>query len=161
MKNKIFPNICLSAMVFYSTLTFAQSTATKVLNGEWEMGFNRKYTQKVSVPSIASDPKKITGETLWYKKVVQLPKGNWKAITLQLKGARFRPELYVNGKLIGQKEGGMAPVFFELENENAKPGKTMVIEIALASLKNIPETDASYIPQSDQWRSNVSFRIMG
>ncbi|MDB5121888.1 MAG: glycoside hydrolase family 2 sugar binding protein [Mucilaginibacter sp.] len=126
------------------------------LNGRWQMGFSRHYTQTVTVPGISTDPTHISDETLWYKKIVQLPKGDWKLATLELKGARFMPQVYINGELISQQEGGMAPTFFVLNHKSVQPGTTVELEIALASLKNVPKSDASYIPLTDQWRTNVS-----
>lgn len=126
------------------------------LNGRWQMGFSRHYTQTVTVPGISTDPTHITDETLWYKRTVQLPKGNWKLATLELKGARFMPQVYINGELIGQQEGGMAPTFFVLNHKSVTRGNTVELEIALSSLKNVPKSDASFIPLTDQWRTNVS-----
>lgn len=120
------------------------------------MGFARQYDQVVDVPSIAADPTKMSEEKLWYKKEITLPQGDWTSLTLELKGARFRPEIYINNKLIAKQEGGMAPIFFLLKSPELKPGSTITLEIALASLKHVPQTDASYIPDADHWRSNVS-----
>jgi hypothetical protein len=127
-----------------------------ILNGKWEMGFDKLYDREVIVPGIHIDPSVINPKRLWYRKSIELPEGNWKNATLELKGARFRPEVYINGSSIGTREGGMAPVFIELKHPQIIPGETVTIEIALASLKEVPETDASYIPVADQWRTNVS-----
>src|SRR5437868_484843 len=43
------------------------------LNGRWEMGFARKYTSTVNVPSIATDPTKMGEDVLWYRRQVKLP----------------------------------------------------------------------------------------
>lgn len=88
--------------------------------------------------------------------MVQLPRGNWKLAAIELKGARFMPRVYINGELVGQHEGGMAPTVIALNHESVRPGNTVELEIALASLKNVPKTDVSYIPLTDQWRTNVS-----
>lgn len=126
------------------------------LNGTWQIGYARNYTKTAMVPGIAADPTRMGESALWYKREVKLPEGRWTVATLELKGARFRPQIYVNGVLEGQQEGGMAPVFFVIKNEHVKPGKTVTIEIALASLKDVPQSDASYTPTADQWRSDVS-----
>lgn len=126
------------------------------LNGEWEMGFSRNYTRTVQVPGIHNDGAVIVNEVLWYKKEIELPDGNWEKATLQLNGARFQPRVFVNGELVGRKEGGMARLFFPLDHDEIRPGKTITLEIALESLANVPPTDASHIPETDQWRSNVS-----
>jgi hypothetical protein len=40
------------------------------LNGLWEMGFSRNYTQTVRVPGIPNDPTKMADVALWYKKEI-------------------------------------------------------------------------------------------
>ena len=132
------------------------SSFTISLNGLWEMGSERNYTQKVFVPGIHTDPTLMNEGKLWYKKEVELPEGNWKYITLQLKGARFSPEVYINNVAVSKKNGGMASTFHLLDHADVKPGAKITIEIALTSLKDLPITDASYIPVADQWRSNIS-----
>ncbi|MCK4922444.1 MAG: glycoside hydrolase [Bacteroidales bacterium] len=129
---------------------------TLSLNGDWQMGFSRNYTKNVQVPGIHNDPTVMSDHVLWYKKEIKLPNGKWKSATLELKGARFQPEVYINGELVGKQQGGMGPLFYELDNRHIKPGNKIMLEIALASLKNVPESDASYIPVADHWRSNIS-----
>jgi beta-galactosidase len=126
------------------------------LNGEWEMGYGRKYSRKVIVPGIHTDPAIMDPSTLWYRKTIDLPGGNWKYATLELKGARFSPEIYINGVSVSHQNGGMAPTFHLLRSRDVKPGNKIILEIALKSLKEIDESDASYIPVADQWRSNIS-----
>jgi beta-galactosidase len=127
-----------------------------LLNGEWKTGFSRNYTFASHVPGIAADPSKIIAEKLWYKKEILLPKGDWEYATLELKGARFLPEVFVNGISVSKQKGGMAPTFHLLKSDAVKPGNTIIIEIALTPLQDVPVTDASFIPPTDQWRSNVS-----
>lgn len=43
------------------------------LNGLWEMGIDRHYTNQTSVPGDAEDPAKMSPGTLWYRRTVQLP----------------------------------------------------------------------------------------
>lgn len=129
---------------------------TICLNGIWDMGTDRHYTKKVIVPGIHTDGDKINLHKLWYRKEVQLPEGNWEYATLELKGARFAPEVLVNGASVSKQNGGMAPTFHLLKQRDVKPGRKIILEIALTSLNDLPETDASYIPRADQWRSNVS-----
>ena len=126
------------------------------LNGPWEMGSGRNYSETVIVPGIHTDATVMNPEKLWYRKEVVLPEGNWKYATLELKGARFAPEVYVNGISVSKKNGGMAPTFHLLNQKGVRPGDTIIIEIALTSLKDLSDTDASYIPVADQWRSNIS-----
>ncbi|MFA6947253.1 MAG: glycoside hydrolase, partial [Pedobacter sp.] len=133
-----------------------KSAFTISLNGSWEIGPGRNYTQKVIVPGIHTDATKMNPEKLWYRREVILPEGNWKYATLELKGARFSPEVYVNGVSVSKQNGGMAPTFHLLNHNDVKPGKKIILEIALTSLKDLPEADASYVPKADQWRSNIS-----
>src|SRR4030042_6937108 len=132
------------------------SACTISLNGEWEMGCGRDYTERVIVPGVHSDPTRMEPSTLWYRREVILPEGNWKYATLELKGARFSPEVYINGVSVSKQNGGMAPTFHLLKHKDVKPGKSVIIEIALSQLNNIPQSDASYIPEADHWRSNIS-----
>ncbi len=126
------------------------------LNGTWDFGVNRQYSKKVEVPGIPVDPTKFSPDDVSYKREVKLPEGNWTYATLQLKGARFAPKVYVNNKLVAQKNGGMAPLFFVLQNSNVAPGNIITLEIVLSSLNQLPTTDASYIPTADHWRSNIA-----
>ncbi len=136
-----------------------KSSRTISLNGVWEMGYGRNYIKTVIVPGIHNDATRIDTATLWYRREITLPAGNWKYATLELKGARFSPEVYVNGVSVSKKNGGMAPTFHFLNHKDVKPGRKITLEIALISLKDLPATDASYIPVADQWRSNVSSSI--
>lgn len=127
-----------------------------LLNGEWQVGNSRNYTSTAIVPGITTDPAQKNDGQLWYKREIVLPKGSWRAATLELKGARFRPEVYVDGVKVSSAEGGMAATFHKLSGRNVKPGATITLEVALASLNDVPPEDASYIPVADQWRSNNS-----
>lgn len=155
MKNIVMISLFIMAV---ESMASAQ-TQTISLNGKWQMGFARKYTSTVDVPSIATDPTKMNNNVLWYKKEVTLPDGNWTTATLKLKGARFQPTIYINGDSISKQEGGMAPIFFVINHKDMKPRKTITLEIALASLKNMSPNDASFIPWSDQFRSNISSEL--
>lgn len=126
------------------------------LNGKWLMGERHTYTSEVNVPGIHCDPTKMNDDTLWYKRKIVLPDGNWTYATLELKGARFAPQIFVDGISVSRANGGMAPTFHLLKSKKVKPGKSITLEIALTSLKELPQEDASYIPETDHWRSNIS-----
>lgn len=143
-----------SLMVFSAINLYGQESIS--LNGKWLMGEKRAYTSEVDVPGIHCDPTKMNNDTLWYKKEIILPKGRWTHATLELKGARFAPEVFVDGTPVSRAAGGMAPTFHLLSSPKVKPGKKVIIEVALTSLKELPRTDASYIPVADHWRSNIS-----
>src|ERR1035438_3465785 len=74
------------------------------LNGEWETGIERNYTNRTPVPGLAQNPGEMSPGTLWYRRTVQLPEGNWTTAALRLKGARFAPAVYVNGEKISEHE---------------------------------------------------------
>ena len=126
------------------------------LNGRWEMGENRRYDREVEVPGVHCDPAKMNEDTLWYRRTVVFPKGKWQYATLELKGARFAPAVFIDGQQVSRANGGMAPTFHLLKGKNVKPGKTATLEVALTSLADLPQSDASYIAVSDHWRSNIS-----
>lgn len=130
--------------------------SSMLLNGQWETGTDRIYNRLVNVPGLATDPKKINAGTLWYKKVITLPQGEWTHATLLLKGARFCPSVYVNERLVSSCAGGMAPTRHLLKDADIKPGNKVLLEIALKSLNDVEYGDASRIPEADRWRSNVS-----
>ncbi|NMA75262.1 MAG: glycoside hydrolase [Bacteroidales bacterium] len=146
---------CLLFLWFGQTL-WSQDQLSTSLNGKWLIGENRVYDRETEVPGIATDPAKINAQQLWYKKILQLPNGHWEYATLELKGARFQPEVYIDGRLVSKKGGGMATTFHLLDHKNMRPGKKVTIEIALAPLNKVSPEDASYIPIADQWRSNIS-----
>ena len=143
-------------LLFALNFLFLQAQEKISLNGIWQLGEGRNYTEETIVPGIATDPAKMNEQTLWYKKEITLPKGNWTNATLELKGARFSPEVFVNGISVSKKNGGMAPTFHLLKGKEIKPGGKVTMEIALSSLKDISPQDASHIPPADQWRSNIS-----
>ena len=111
-------------------------TESVSLNGEWQMGFSRNYNRTVHVPGIANDPAVIVDEVLWYKKEIKLPEGNWEKATLQLKGARFLPQVYVNGDLVGEQNGGMVSLFFPLNHKAIQPGNLVkMVNMGLGTTK--------------------------
>ncbi len=157
--NKLIKEIYFISSLAVSSCSMVnadKAACTISLNGQWEMGHGRNYTETVIVPGIYTDPIRMESGILWYRKEIILPEGNWKYATLELKGARFSPEVYINGVSISKQNGGMAPTFHLLNHKDVKPGKSIIIEIALSSLNNISESDASNIPKADHWRSNIS-----
>lgn len=147
--------LLLIIALFFSCLVNAQVPDLS-LNGVWEAGLDRNYTFSVVVPGITLDPSRMTDGKLWYKRTIHLPEGDWSNATLVLLGARFAPAVYVNGFKVSQKNGGMAPTFHLLKHKSVVPGKAITIEIALTSLRDLSERDASYIARADHWRSNIS-----
>ena len=139
-------------------LTGAAASAAEdiSLNGNWSYGFDRKYTAVGTVPGIHTPTDQAAPSTLWYKKEIRLPDGDWDSAVLILNGARFRPRVYVDGELVSTQEGGMIRSFHPLGTRATAPGRRITLEIALASLKDVPAEDASWIPKVDQWRSHCA-----
>lgn len=99
------------------------------LNGAWEMGLERHYTQSAQVPGLAQDPTKSSPGTVWFRRQVRLPGGNWTQASLTLNGARFAPQVYVDGERVSQSEGGMAPTVHVLRSAHVRPGATVTLEM--------------------------------
>ena len=147
----------LSWAFFSAATSLAQTShADMNLNGEWEYGIARRYDGIAYVPGVPENPDKPAEDRVWYRRQVDLPEGGWNMAVLELKGARFRPEVYIDGDLVSSQEGGMIRSMHELRHENLKAGGSISLEISLASLKDVPSSDASFIPKVDQWRSNCS-----
>ncbi len=129
------------------------------LNGNWEFGINREYERSVQVPGLVTDPSEFAPGRIWYRRSLELPGGDWDNATLNLKGALFSPEVYVNGVLVSKQSGGMAPTFHLLQHDAVEPGATIMLEVSLGSMRDLSESDASYVPRANHWRSNVSSYI--
>ncbi len=123
------------------------------LNGQWQCGHERNYDRMVEVPGLVDDPKNSSPGTVWLKRKVQRP-AEMQEATLVLKGARFAPAIYIDGRRQSVKGGGMAPTRHHLDLKGT--GEEFIIEIALQSLEAMDQTDASRIPDADSWRSNLS-----
>ena len=127
------------------------------LNGKWYRGIDRIYSDdEVLVPAVTEPSDSIGKTKIWFKKEITLPGGEWSYATLILKGARFNPEVYINSDIVSHQEGGMATTVHHLSHNAIKPGNKVCIEIALSPLGTIKESNASYIPKADQWRTNIS-----
>ena len=146
----------LVCLAWCGILPLRAQTASMSLNGRWEVGIGRRYDRIVEVPGIVADPTRTQDDSLWYCREVVLPKGSWRAATLELCGARFRPAVFVDGVRVSSAEGGMAPTCHLLAGRGVKPGGRITLEVALASLAAVPQEDASCIPTADRWRTNNS-----
>ena len=123
------------------------------LNGSWWFGPDRRYDGVVTVPGLVGDPERPSPGKVWLKRTVERPEG-FGAATLLLKGARFAPEVYVDGRCQSAAEGGMAPTRHWLDLSGT--GDRFELEIALCPLDDLDPADASKIPPADHWRSNLS-----
>jgi hypothetical protein len=150
----------LFAAVFSAVAARAQTDGKAggelLLNGTWQTGLDRNYTRQITVPGLVQNAEEMSPGTLWYRRTIELPKGDWTEATLCLKGARFAPVVYVDGEKVSSSEGGMAPTEHLLKSTQVAPGETIELEIALQSLKNLNPQDASAVPVADRWRSDIS-----
>jgi beta-galactosidase len=144
------------AFLLLASLAHAQQPADLSLDGPWQTGIGRQYTQTQTVPGLAQDSSKPSPGTLWYKRTVQLPAGDWTQATLTLNGARFAPTVYVDGEKVASSAGGMAPTVYALRSAAVAPGKSITLEVALESLNDLDPRDASAVPGADRWRTNDS-----
>lgn len=124
------------------------------LNGTWEYGGPDGYRGSCCVPGIVLDPSK--SEPLWLRRKVRLPAQPFTRLLLVLKGARFRPQVFVNGLRVSESEGGMAATRHLFTHPDCVPGAEIELEIRLCALDDMPVSDASRIPDADLWRSNLS-----
>jgi len=70
-----------------------------LLNGKWETGLNRNYTDESNVPGLIYSACEPIEGTLWYKREITLPEGNWTKASLILYGARIEaPTPYKHSK---------------------------------------------------------------
>lgn len=135
--------------------------STLILDGLWDIGSDRghsgrHYDGQAPVPGLATDPTQMNEGSLWYRRRVHLPVGDWTHATLVLKGARFCPTVYVDGEQVSESGGGMIVTRHLLRSDAVRPDAEVVLEIALQSLADVSADDASRIPDADLWRSNVS-----
>lgn len=126
------------------------------LNGTWDWGLNRTYTNQATVPGLVTDPTVFTDAPLWYRRRIALPEGDWEACTLTLNGARFRPAVYVNGDKVSCAAGGMTVTEHRLNHPDVLPGAVITLEVKLQPLDCVPVEDASRPSKADWWRTNLS-----
>lgn len=146
----------LGVLMALACARFAVGQQNVSLNGPWHLGVGRVYSHVVQVPGLAGDPGKEAEQTLWFKREVHLPGGDWTQATLTLNGARFDPQVWVDGEKVSEKQGGMAPTVHLLRSTHVKPGATVTLEIALRSLHDVDAKNASLVPPADSWRTDIS-----
>ena len=150
------PAVMLVAACAASAQSSASPGAELSLDGTWQSGLDHVYTRSLPVPGLATDPARPTPGTLWYKRTVHLPRGDWKHAELTLHGARFAPAVYINGQRVSASAGGMAPTVHQLAIPAIHPDANVTLEIALQSLDDLNPQDASAVPKADLWRSDNS-----
>ena len=124
------------------------------LNGRWEYGDDTGKLGYCMVPGVSLPPDK-SGK-IWLRRRVRLPQSSFTRLLLILKGARFCPEILINGDLVSHKEGGMCITRHLFFHPACIPGAEIQLEIRLSALDDVPAWDASRIPESDLWRTNLS-----
>jgi beta-galactosidase len=129
---------------------------TVSLDGEWEVGPNRRYNAAGNVPGMPFDPAQDARGTAWYRRILQLPEGRWTHATLLLRGARWSPVIYVNGRELSRCEGGMAPTRHLLAGDDVRAGQAVRLEIELTALSDVDSADASWLPLGERWRTNLA-----
>lgn len=103
------------------------------------------------------DATHYTEGRLWYRREVTLPDGTWNAAVLELKGARFRPEVYIDGQRVSSQEGGMIRSLHDLHHESLKSGNRITPRnIARFAGRCSARQSASFIPKVDQWQEHCS-----
>ena len=129
------------------------------LSGAWLASLDGKNYFKAQVPGLISAPKVINNGPVFYKRQIELPDWDFGVAALTLKGARFCPKVYINDKLICQKEGGMAQTVCCISKNDFDLNAANELKIELMSLRDISIDDASRIPDADWWRTNVSSHL--
>ncbi|MBR2037489.1 MAG: hypothetical protein IKA09_07130 [Lachnospiraceae bacterium] len=129
------------------------------LNGLWQVGINRQYDRCAEVPGMVYSAEQVPAGTVWYQRKVQLPKEAFDYAALILHGAKYVPEIYVNGTPVSRTEGGLAPTIHRLTHPDVLPGAEILLEICLQTLDTMEQEDASYLPVCDQWRSNLTSHL--
>lgn len=124
------------------------------LNGSWEYVTDAGERGTCAVPGLVTAPDVMCGVTLFRN--ITLPPKPFTRLMLELKGARFRPEITVNGETVAFSEGGMCAIRAVFSHRDCVPGANVRIGIRLCGLHEVPREDASRIPDADHWRSNVS-----
>ncbi|REE00091.1 glycoside hydrolase family 2 protein [Marinoscillum furvescens] len=144
-------------LFLWCLLSFGGSSIGQVvsLNGPWETGINRNYTETLTLPGIpTTDTHNPAPGNVWFKRKVQLPSGKWSHATLLVKSALYRPKVYIDGQKVGEAIGGMMPIYFDLKSQQVRPGNEVTLEIELASLSNVPDDDPAKPSPADLWRSS-------
>jgi len=129
------------------------------LNGLWQVGVNRQYDRNAQVPGMVYPADKVPEGNVWYQRKIQLTQEHFEHAALVLHGAKYAPTVYINGTKVANAEGGLAPTVHLLTHKAVQPGAEILLEICLQNLETMDQEDASYLPVSDQWRSNLTSHL--
>lgn len=157
--------LCLSLSAFANVKGVGTQIRLRVgesqlLNGNWLQGSYQNgrvhYTSKTQVPAIQLPGNEFNKEALWLMTYLRFKEVAKNDAVLKLLGARFNPKVYINGRLIAELKGGMAPLEAIIPASAFGTDTLIRLEIRLAPLAEVDKKDASAIPDADRWRSNVA-----
>lgn len=144
----------------FLVLVTTQASAQEVLlNGIWQRALQdahplaQQYDTTVTVPGFQTSTTTITKTSCWLRRTITVT--DTRPASLTLNGARFAPTIYLNGKLVAQAAGGMAPITVLISKDQWLPNAENVLEVKLTGLGALDPKDASFVPYADHWRSNV------
>ena len=106
------------------------------LNGSWEYVTDTGERGTCAVPGLVTAPDVMCGVTLFRN--ITLPPKPFTRLMLELKGARFRPEITVNGETVAFSEGGMCAIRAVFSHRDCVPGANVRIGIRLCGLHEVP-----------------------
>lgn len=92
------------------------------LNGQWDFGFDKNFGKQITVPFCPESELSGIGETnfmrnVWYRRRVTLSEEQLRGrVMLRFGAADYETTAYVNGKEVGQHEGGYTSFGFDITN---------------------------------------------
>ncbi len=131
-------------------------------NGEWrkvwkdpvplkktdffEYGFNKKNTLRVPGDFNSQLPElKFIEGTVWYKKSFNYSK-NSKRLFLYFGAANYKAKVFLNGKFIGEHEGGFTLFQFEISKNVKEGANSVVVKVDNRRVKNgLPSTGYDWL----------------
>jgi beta-galactosidase/beta-glucuronidase len=136
----------------------------QTLNGRWEFDYDdkdvglaedwsagsRKFSRSIVVPFAPETKLSGIGDTsfhpvVWYRRTISLP-ANWngRRVLLHFGAVDYRAQVWLNGRSLGQHEGGNVPFRFDITS-GLKGGSNVLVVRA-----EDPPTDR-YIPRGKQY----------
>ena len=134
------------------------------LNGSWDFEFDdqnrgleegwaggqHKFSRSIQVPFCFESQKSGIGDIsfhpqVWYRKTFTLPSG-WqgKRVLLHFGAVDYRAQVWINGQMTGQHEGGHTPFWFDITPLLRSGANTLVVRA------EDPPTDR-YLPRGKQY----------
>jgi beta-glucuronidase len=81
----------------------------------------------------------------WYRRRFDAPAANGKRVLLHFEGANYFTHVYVNGKKIGEHEGGFTPFAFDITDQLRPTGNSLVVGVSNEKLPTgIPVADSDW-----------------